>query len=407
MTLRSLPNETILFIVFATSAALVYRRILNGALDITAGFLFLTAAATAALILVEIAMRIVRLSVDTRRNVRVLVVTLVIVAFGVEMLFRFGLRTHYTYPEENGRRPFESLFEEPPPTWFHSLEYGVEHQEFSHVRTRNSLGLAERELPPAKSSDEYRIIALGDSYTEGVGTVYDSTWVKALERNLTAALPNRRITTINAGIAGSDVFFEYMLLHERLLSVDPDLVIVAINTTDVYDIAARGGMERFQPDGSTMYSVAPPSWEWLYGISFIFRHVVHDLLRYDWLFMTPHEIAKARRDALSLITSAVDAFADLSQEAGFGLLIVTHPQRWEVRVNNYNYDFGDVVSYLEGNAGVASIDLLDYYTAKGIMNEENASEFYWPVDGHHTGPGYQAMGDAIADAVKRLQLISN
>ena len=48
--------------------------------------------------------------------------------------------------------------------------------------------------------------------------------------------------------------------------------------------------------------------------------------------------------------------------------------------------------------------MLDYYTTPGLMNAETASEFYWPVDGHHNGRGHHVMGNAIADAIKRLQL---
>ena len=61
----------------------------------------------------------------------------------------------------------------------------------------------------------------------------------------------------------------------------------------------------------------------------------------------------------------------------------------------------------ENDTSIASLDLPDYYRVNGIMNRENVSEFYWPQDAHHNGRGYQVMGDAIADAIKRLQIISN
>lgn len=413
MTLRSLPNEVPLFIIFAILATIVYLRTLGGALDITTGASFPAAVIVGAILLLEIVVRIVQPSTETRNNLRVLIGTLAVLAFGVEIISRFGFRSHATFVEESGFDTFVSGFEKPwnRSGWLHVypayFELRHHYQEFSHLRVTNRLGLAEQDIPPTKAPGEFRILALGDSFTEGVGTVYDSTWAKAFQRKLSATWPDNRITTFNAGILGSDPFFEYTLLRERLSDLQLDLVIVAINGSDIDDIIMRGGMERFHPDGSTVYRMAAPSWEWLYGISFIFRHYVHDVLRYDWKFMTPDEAAAAQNAAVAQIKSAIDAFARLAEEAGFDLLFVTHPRKQEVIATEYFFGLRDVVTDLTSHPGLASFDLLQYYRSNGIMSEENVAEFYWVIDPHHNGRGYQAMGEAIADAVRRLQLISN
>lgn len=375
------------------------------------GLLLLGAICVFAFLVCEGVARVFAGSPNWKNQARLLVTTVGILLFVVEIFLRYGLGFHMTYMERNGSSSYQSGFGQRNPTWFNVLgpDTEIRHvkREFTHVRTTNSLGLAEREVSSEPSANEYRILALGDSFTEGVGTDYDSTWVRVLERKLTSSFPGKSITAINAGISGSDVFYEYMLLKERLLDLEPDLVIVAINNSDVNDIIVRGGMERFQADGTTVYSNSPPSWEWIYGISFIFRSIVHDVLGYDWLFMKPDEAVVAQRQAAAQITTAVDAFARLAREEEFRLLIVTHPHEWERRSHNYAFGFGDVVADLANDTGIAYVDLLDYYTVNRIITEENAAEFWWQLDAHHNGRGYQAMGNGIADTIKRLQLIGD
>ena len=403
-----LLREGLLLSIFVTVVLLTSNRVGDGTLDVTTGLLLLTSVCAFAFLASEVSMRIFTRSHNARNRVRLLLVTFGLLLFGAEFFLRYGLGIHATYPERNGHPTYVSLFGQPNTTWFHTFEAHVtvtdDKAEFFHFRQANSLGLPEREIPVDKTSGEYRIIVLGDSFTEGVGTVYDSSWVRAMERNLNAEFPEATITAFNAGVSGSDVFYEYMLLKERLLTLDPDLVIVAINDSDVNEIMIRGGMERFLPDGSTVYSRTAPRWEWLYGASFIVRHIVHDLLGYDWLFLKGKEIAEAQSQAVAQIAIAVERFADLAQEREFPLLIMTHPHSSEIDAGHYLQSFD---GFLDDQDRIAWIDLLDHYITTGIITGDNASQFYWPIDAHHNARGYQAMGDAIAGAVKRLSFISD
>jgi lysophospholipase L1-like esterase len=214
-----------------------------------------------------------------------------------------------------------------------------------------------------------------------------------------AAYPGRSITAINAGVSGSDVFYEYMLLKERLLAYEPDLVIVTINNTDLHDIMVRGDMDRFQSDGSTSFKESAPKWEWLYGISFILRHIMRDVLQYDDWFMNPKQAAQGRREARGQIIEAVDSFADLSQTNDFDLLIVAHPFEWELVGGRYRSEFRNLVVLLKEDRRIAFVDLLDYFRTSEIITSENAPQFFWSLDGHHNGKGYQAMGEAIAETL--------
>jgi lysophospholipase L1-like esterase len=277
--------------------------------------------------------------------------------------------------------------------------------EFTHFRTINSLGLTGPEPVLAKARGEYRILVLGDSFTEGVGAPADSTWARVVERALSARHPGRRITTLNGGMNGSDPCFDYLLLREKLLPYRPDLVIEAMNTSDVGDILIRGGMERFRSDGTLSYR-APPKWEWLYSLSFIVRHVVHDVLGYNWFFIKKSRERLEVEKAVETLKSNTAALRALCTEHGIQLMIVTHPLEYEVRQGRYAQDaFGRWVADLEKDGRLPFLDLLGDYAARGTITPATARRFYWPIDLHHNAAGYEVMGEAIARRIDEMNLV--
>jgi lysophospholipase L1-like esterase len=263
------------------------------------------------------------------------------------------------------------------------------------------------DIPAEKATGEYRILALGDSFTEGVGTPYEATWVKVLERELAARSPGHRVTTINAGISGSDIGAEYMLLREKLLSYHPDLVIVAINITDVWDITLRGGLERFRPDGSVGVPHAAPPWEWLYGISYLSRPVVHGLLGYDEYLIARSAVSARQQAAVADMRATVTAFTTLAEEHGFRLLFLLHPLAYEVEQGHYDPVFDGFVAGVKQMPGIEALDVLGEWQARQILTPENVWSFYWPIDWHHNAQGYAALGQAAAEKVLRMNMLRN
>ena len=276
--------------------------------------------------------------------------------------------------------------------------------EFLHAREVNSLGLAEREISHHKPAGEFRIIALGDSFTEGIGTEYESTWVKTLERVLRVKA-ERNVVAINAGVRGSDPFFEYILLEEKLLPLHPDLVIVAVNVSDVGNVMLRGGFERFRPGGRLRFSFEKPDWAWAYGSSYIFRAVIHDLLRYDHHLVKEDDAPSMRREAARTLEVALRAFRSLAEENGFDLIIAFHPDSGELKRGQYETAFGELVENTKRIGDTAVIDVLDSWLTSGAASAASAQELYWPIDKHHNEKGYRLMGETIADCVLRVSLI--
>lgn len=150
-----------------------------------------------------------------------------------------------------------------------------------------------------------------------------------------------------------------------------------------------------------MFTNAGPSWEWVYGISYTFRHIMHDLWGYDG------QLIKRDEAVITHLMSAIDDFVDLAHKHGFQLLIVMYPLEWEVRTNMYQFGFDQVVDRLRHLKGPSTLDLLEHFTTHRIMTDANVPDFYWPIDRHHDSSGYQSMGEAIAETIVSGQLITN
>jgi lysophospholipase L1-like esterase len=375
--------------------------------DLASGVLLLAAIGSTLALLGEAAAAARHAGSDTRAKLRLLIAATTLALVGMELSLR-ALGRYTTYLEKNGQG-YESLFDHKTSTWFlvhpPNYRYVIRRPEFLHERPTNSLGLVEHEIPTARERDEDRVIALGDSFTEGFGTDYENTWVKVAERRLAAARPGRRVTTINAGITGSDPPFELTLLREKLLAYGPDLVVVATNASDVSDFITHGGRERFRPDGTLAPSPRAPRWERLYSISYVFRHVVHDVLGYDWQLVPRKDAPALERGFVEEATGVFAELAALGARNGFRVLIVVHPVQWEAAHERWSRGMDKLVARLQGRRDLVVLDLLAYLRARGRLGEAGAAELFWPLDGHYTPKGYELMGRAVADTVLDLRLL--
>ena len=109
-------------------------------------------------------------------------------------------------------------------------------KEWDVVYKINSFGLRDREYPFDRKPNTFRILALGDSFTEGHGVEIEQTFVKILERKLNkASIDGIVYEVINGGIGGYSPILEYLFLSKRALGFNPDLVILFYDLNDLKD----------------------------------------------------------------------------------------------------------------------------------------------------------------------------
>src|SRR5262245_33377873 len=107
-----------------------------------------------------------------------------------------------------------------------------------HVVT-NALGFREPRLPSPKPPHTVRIVALGDSFTQGYGVEEGEAYPRQLERRLAARDPARTYEVVNLGIPGTSPRDYLEHLRDPGLAYHPDIVLVAVMANDVQDVAIQ------------------------------------------------------------------------------------------------------------------------------------------------------------------------
>jgi hypothetical protein len=124
--------------------------------------------------------------------------------------------------------------------------------EFNTEYTINSLGLRDYEFPAEKPAGTFRILMVGDSFTEGDGVEANETFSKVLERHLGPKLSSEKFQVINAGCGGYSPILEYLYLKTSGITAHPDLVILFYDLSDVFDDIDFTRIARLDADGVPM-----------------------------------------------------------------------------------------------------------------------------------------------------------
>lgn len=136
----------------------------------------------------------------------------------------------------------------PSSSFIHKEDFSA---EFTVKRRTNSLGLIGNELCVKKSKDIFRIIILGDSFTEGLQVREGKNFCELLQvlLNSSGIFPSRRFEVINAGVSGYSPISEYLILKRDLIGLEPDMVIQQLFANDIFDDNKIGAMSLLNRDG--------------------------------------------------------------------------------------------------------------------------------------------------------------
>jgi lysophospholipase L1-like esterase len=273
--------------------------------------------------------------------------------------------------------------------------YNYNNFEFSYAYQIDSLGFRNKHLSIQDS--RALILFLGDSFTEGVGTSSDSTWPTFLCHILSQQ--GYKCRDYNAGMHGSDPFYEDYILRNRLAVLHPDAVIQCINYSDLLEFIWRGGKERFLPDGSVRY-LKGPWWEPIYHYCHLFRLVLHAALGYDFTLLSKTKFQKEIQSAITENAACISATAKWCMEhhIAYSLVIHPYPQSY-ARVLNGHDEIEKIAAALPAN--VECISLFDDF--KKHIKAQNVTNYSWPNDGHFNGKGYQLFAKLYSERLVRKQ----
>lgn len=96
----------------------------------------------------------------------------------------------------------------------------------------NSQGLRDREIPPEKALDEFRLAVVGDHSTFGLCVPVEKTYVRQLEKFLN--VPAREnVLTINLSMYHYNMAQKMEILRDRGLKFHPDFIVFQVSREDM------------------------------------------------------------------------------------------------------------------------------------------------------------------------------
>lgn len=283
-----------------------------------------------------------------------------------------------------GHQPYDSILDNKPEYVYHSKA--------------NNYGFPGRDFDTLQDKHVLKALVLGDSFAQGMGAPPDSSWPALLQGLLNSDTSSMHYSTYDCGVAGSDPFFECILLREKLLHLHPDLVVMSINYSDVNDCITRGGFERFHADGTTQF--APGPWfEPLYQRVHLIRMLVHFVLRYDFSLLSPAQHEQRSQAALQQLAACADSTQRICTAHGARFLVVLHPylDPYDRYLQRQSLLPGMVPMLRQ--KGIRVVNLFDDF--RKVVSVSNYQTYSWPRDMHYTSRGYDLFAHLLLERVRQ------
>lgn len=275
--------------------------------------------------------------------------------------------------------------------------YSLRKSEFKYYRKPNSLGYPDKEWNIPKDKNTIRIICLGDSFTEGDGAHADSTYVKFLYRSLQRKAYN--IEMFNAGNCGSDPFFNFKGLQDKIAAYQPDIILQSFTPNDFYqDFMVRGGNERFNSDGTVSYNKAP-WWEKLFASSYILRISIFIFGGYNNFLIEKSRRQAIEKDMRLKSIQLFQIYQEYTLKKNIDLIVFSIPCK-----SDFELDKPINIFHQKFDASFRKFNL-KYYNIlpcyNNYLEKSNTSyeEYYWKKDGHHNAKGYEMMAKCLEEIV--------
>jgi hypothetical protein len=278
-------------------------------------------------------------------------------------------------------------------TWPPNTEIEFKQKEFSYKNKINNLGFREIDLPNKPNDSLDYIFVLGDSFVEGDGAPKDSAMPAFLEI-LFLKEGFKNVKVFNLGTCGSDAAFNYKVLKDIVLPLNPKLVLTVTNNSDINDFIFRGGLERFDEKNKLVITNKPPNGMFFYKYSRIARLYFHALGYGEGMLPKSTDVSRnlAEEEVVKTLVSIYNE-CDLN---GINSIIVSHA------FPNSQILFDDNDKYLE---------FLDNKLSKNIrhINTENQTKdilvtaplyyYSWKENAHYNSKGYKMFAEVIFNKI--------
>jgi lysophospholipase L1-like esterase len=215
------------------------------------------------------------------------------------------------------------------------------------VRT-NSFGLRSPEVKLPKPAGTFRILLLGDSFTFGFQASEETVFGRLLEQRLRRLPGLESVEIVNAGVLSYCPLLEYLQYRHSLHVLQPDLVILNFDMSDVQDHLEYSRSAAFDSNGDALFvreptlGLSPSRVPALISFRLMAQYVraatrnfesqrggvpfTRDLDRYLWAVDKGPEMDREVEQTLKPIAS----LAKLLRHDRIPLVLATYPQPWQV-----------------------------------------------------------------------------
>jgi lysophospholipase L1-like esterase len=330
-----------------------------------------------------------------------------------------------------------------PPRFFWPGQIGNV-REFSVNTTRNSLGFHDVEHALRKPEGTFRILFLGDSFTEAIQVPLQKTFHHLIEKELNERA-DFSVEVISMGRSGSGTQKCYEILMETGLQYDPDLVLMQFLSNDLIDNSPPLKKEEKQqeerrkqyvPHLKDAYLrhlwVKPSRFNQLLALklariyqgSQVAKHADKD--KYGFIHLNTlvfcedysHLWVRVWRRTQTLLRQTLD----VSQANDSKLLLVSFPEMWRVgsveeiekRMKamsrdalDYRWDFSKTDRILRDFCQEAGIPFLSLLPEFRDSYRKSHKKLHFAFDMHLNERGHRLAADAILEYLLRKNLVTN
>jgi hypothetical protein len=330
-------------------------------------------------------------------------------------------------------------FERPDPVYHHRFVPNArgfyKSLEFNASYSINAIGLRDREISRKKPGGTKRVLMLGDSFTEGNGVEAKDAFPARVQALVDAAGLPMKWEVINAGEGSYSPLLHYLLLKKQLIELEPDLVILNLDLSDVYDDIQYTKLATFDASGEPLAVRAEPErtpGSWHAEAAYVLKDFVKEHTRlYNFLRRRIAPLFMAKPAAAGDVGVDVDKYAmlrdrydhartsdwsltfghilrirDLLAARGIPLWLAVYPyahqispREWHTGRVFWNFEQNRVyttepqktVEGLGRSKGIPVINMTDAF----LQRSKTEFPLYFPFDGHFLPAGHAVAAEAI------------
>lgn len=286
----------------------------------------------------------------------------------------------------------------------------------------NSHGCRDAEYPLDKPAGIYRILALGDSFTLGMGVEQEETYPAQLERVLSEG--NHAVEVINCAVIGYDMWQHNVALRKKARTYRPDLVTLGVFVNDLLYSLPPSEISEPGYQGENPFAGKGVR-NWLHRIyTYNVIRNTEDRLKYRfrsrfeatylrgiaerrliWGPENPEDIhyrlmaGKAERRFYLAFRRALSEFVSTATGFGANVLILLIPdsiQLHEASMQSLN-------SFIKKAAGDLNVLFLDLTPVLEAQNDPE-SLYLFPDDAHNSPKGLRIIAEAVANELEKTEL---